>query len=54
MAAKELKPNQRVTGWVALSETRLRWPEGEGYEWLEAYRPVKRIGKSIRLYYIAR
>jgi 4-amino-4-deoxy-L-arabinose transferase-like glycosyltransferase len=53
VAAEELKPNQCVTGWVALSETVLRWPEGEGYEWLEAYRPVKRIGKSIRLYYIA-
>jgi hypothetical protein len=54
VAANELKPKQRVTGWVALSETKLRWPEGEGYEWLEAHRPVKRIGKSIRLYYIAR
>ena len=53
VVAKELKPNQRVTGWVALSETALRWREGEGYKWLEAY-PVRRIGKSIRLYYIAR
>jgi hypothetical protein len=52
--AQPLAPNERVTGWVALSETTLRWKDGAGYRWLEAYTPVRRVGKSIRLYYIAR
>src|SRR5439155_1607300 len=52
--AQALRPNERVTGWIALSETERRWKDGPGYAWLDAYRPVKRIGKSIRLYYIAR
>jgi 4-amino-4-deoxy-L-arabinose transferase-like glycosyltransferase len=43
----------RVTGWLAVSETQLvlKGRFGE-YQWLSAYRPVRRVGKSIRLYYI--
>ncbi|HYI08258.1 MAG TPA: glycosyltransferase family 39 protein [Thermoanaerobaculia bacterium] len=44
---------QKVTGWLAVSETALVLHERFGeYQWLSAYRPVRRIGKSIRLYYI--
>jgi hypothetical protein len=43
----------KVTGWLAVSDTAMifkqRWGE---YAWLRTYRPVRRIGKSIRLYYI--
>jgi hypothetical protein len=42
-------PNQKVTGWLAVSETQL---VVKGYEWLKTYRPVTRIGQSIRLYHI--
>ena len=58
MPAEELKRGVRVTGWVAVSEMELKFGgptnRGEGYEWLDAYKPVQRIGKSIRLYYIAK
>jgi 4-amino-4-deoxy-L-arabinose transferase-like glycosyltransferase len=46
-------PAGRITGWVAVSETTLalkaRWGE---YTWLRHYRPVRRVGASIRLYHI--
>ena len=40
-----------VHGWLAVSETQLalKRPHGD-YLWLDAYTPVRRIGKSIRLY----
>ena len=42
-----------MTGWVAASENWLRFGEASGdYDWLEPYRPVRQVGKSIRLYYI--
>jgi hypothetical protein len=45
-------PGRRPTlGWVAVSElARTRNPSD--YAWLDAYRPVERIGKTIDLYYI--
>ncbi|MEA2236499.1 MAG: hypothetical protein QOC81_1223 [Thermoanaerobaculia bacterium] len=56
MPAKPLARGVPVTGWVAVSEVALklggRNDRGEGYEWLKAYQPVRRIGKSIRVYYI--
>jgi prolyl oligopeptidase PreP (S9A serine peptidase family) len=40
-----------VSGWVAISElARTRNPAD--YAWLDAYRPLEHIGKSIDLYYI--
>lgn len=46
-------PAQKVTGWLAVSETTLALKGRYGdYHWLRTYRPVKRIGESIRLYYI--
>jgi hypothetical protein len=40
-------------GWIAVSEAPLRFlGEPEKLGWLAKYRPVRRIGKSLRLYYI--
>ena len=55
---KRLDPCQPATGWVAASETLIRMrltsgkPQCVPYAWLEAFRPVGRVGHSIRLYYI--
>jgi hypothetical protein len=49
--ATELPTFTPVTGWVAISEFHLkRFPTA--FAWLRQYRPVERVGKSIRLYYI--
>ncbi|MDQ3280851.1 MAG: glycosyltransferase family 39 protein [Acidobacteriota bacterium] len=47
-------PENRVpTGWFALSETPFALKSAKGeYAWLKDYKPVRRVGKSIRLYYI--
>jgi 4-amino-4-deoxy-L-arabinose transferase-like glycosyltransferase len=46
-------PNVKTTGWLAVSETQLAMKSRAGaYAWLGAYRPVARIGQSIRLYRI--
>jgi len=51
--AVPLDPYVKTSGWVAVSEMRIAMgrPKGE-YTWLSAYRPVRRIGSSIRLYWI--
>lgn len=53
-----LAPYRHTTGWIAISEKRLKMhavhgPPFDGFAWLENYQPVARIGASIRLYYIA-
>jgi hypothetical protein len=46
-----LPPNQPVSGWVAVSAlARTRNPTD--YAWLDAFRPLERVGKTIDLYYI--
>lgn len=51
--AVPLDPFEKTSGWVAISETVLALGKEFGaYTWLSTYRPVRRIGKSIRLYYI--
>jgi 4-amino-4-deoxy-L-arabinose transferase-like glycosyltransferase len=54
--AEELPQFTRVHGWVAISENQMvfGWPTNrrDAYAWLRAYEPVKRVGKSIRLYRI--
>lgn len=56
-------PEPRATGWFAISETPYRRGTGSfvggvwtqyphAYDWLRAYTPVARVGRSIRLYYI--
>lgn len=46
-----LPPRQPATGWVAVSQL-ARTRNLTDYAWLDAYRPVEHIGKSIDLYYI--
>jgi hypothetical protein len=53
--AEELPPFARVHGWVAISEDELVFGKKnrrDAFAWLRAYQPVRRIGKSIRLYWI--
>jgi len=46
-----LAARRPTTGWAAI--LRARAPrDSADYAWLDAYRPVERIGKSIDLYYI--
>jgi 4-amino-4-deoxy-L-arabinose transferase-like glycosyltransferase len=47
-----LPPRQPATGWVAITAL-TREHEPAGYAWLNAYRPVERIGTTIDLYFIA-
>ncbi len=54
-----LAPNERATGWIAVSVHNLRTGEGpwypaliDGYVWLKAYQPVASVDKTIRLYYV--
>jgi len=46
-----LPPHQPTTGWVAVSQL-ARTRNLSDYAWLNAYKPVERVGKSIDLYYI--
>jgi hypothetical protein len=46
-----LKARQQVSGWVAISDLARTRKAGD-YAWLDGYRPVERIGKTIDLYYI--
>jgi 4-amino-4-deoxy-L-arabinose transferase-like glycosyltransferase len=44
-----LKPNQPVTGWVAITMLTLQ-ENPAGYAWLRAYQPVQRVGGSFELF----
>jgi hypothetical protein len=46
-----LKPRQPVSGWVAISALARTRRAGD-YAWLDGYRPLERIGRTIDLYYI--
>jgi hypothetical protein len=48
--AEWLPPNTRVSGWVAAGENWTAFTDE--YDWLKAYRPTQRVGRSIRLYHI--
>ncbi|HEY3054364.1 MAG TPA: glycosyl transferase, partial [Thermoanaerobaculia bacterium] len=53
IVSEGLVPYRKSTGWVAVSETALALDGRHGeYRWLDVYRPVRRVGKTIRLYYI--
>jgi hypothetical protein len=49
---RQLLPHQPTVGWIAISELALKTYGNGGYAWLEAYEPVTRVGRSIRLYYL--
>jgi 4-amino-4-deoxy-L-arabinose transferase-like glycosyltransferase len=54
MAPTIMEPTPRgevLYGWVAISEMQVTLYH-ERWLWLDRYQPVRRIGKSIRLYYI--
>jgi Dolichyl-phosphate-mannose-protein mannosyltransferase len=46
-----LPARERVTGWVAVSQL-ARTRNRSDYAWLDAYRPIERVGKTIDLYYV--
>jgi hypothetical protein len=46
-----LAPQERVTGWIAVSQL-ARTRNLSDYAWLDAYRPVERVGKTIDLYFV--
>jgi hypothetical protein len=51
-----LDPHQPTTGWIAISLLRLKaggvgFPN-DGFSWLDSYKPVDLVGRSIRLYYV--
>jgi dolichyl-phosphate-mannose-protein mannosyltransferase len=48
---QSLPPHHPVSGWVAVSQL-ARTRDPADYDWLEAYAPLERVGKSIDLYYI--
>ena len=53
MQVLPLDPYTKTSGWCAVSEMTLAMGKAKGeYAWLSAYRPVRRVGQSIRLYAI--
>jgi hypothetical protein len=51
-----IAPHQHTVGWIAISLLRLKigglgFPD-DSFTWLEAYKPVFLVGRSIRLYYV--
>ena len=46
-----LKPGVPVKGWIAITAL-AREHYMHGYAWLDAYKPIERIGKTVDLYYI--
>ena len=53
---KPLEPNERTTGWIAISIGCLKMgtltSPFDQYVWLEEFTPIKRIGTSMLLYHI--
>jgi hypothetical protein len=53
-AFRELNPHQPTTGWIAISLLRLKAGgfglPSDSFSWLEAYKPVCPVGRSILLY----
>ena len=46
-----LQPGQQASGWIAVSALAREKARG-GFDWLDAYPPRERVGKTIDLYYV--
>jgi hypothetical protein len=46
-----LPPNTPVTGWVVMSDARLKL-DAPAYDWIKPYKPVAMAGRSFFIYYI--
>jgi Dolichyl-phosphate-mannose-protein mannosyltransferase len=46
-----MPPWKPATGWVAISAL-AKVHDPKGYAWLDAYKPVEAVGKTIELYYV--
>lgn len=46
-----LKPGERATGWVVMSEYNIR-EAPQDFGWVEAYQPVAMAGQTLRIYWI--
>jgi hypothetical protein len=49
--AHDVLPDHPVSGWIAIGETPASFFP-DRVEWLTRYEPVRRVGKSMRLYYV--
>ena len=49
-AWQPLLPNQKPSGWIAISEFNIKTEPGD-FGWLEKYKPQRIVGKTIRLYH---
>ena len=47
-----MPPWKPATGWVAISAL-AKVHDPKGYAWLDAYKPIESVGKTIELYYVA-
>jgi hypothetical protein len=47
-----MPPWKPATGWVAISAL-AKVHDPKGYGWLDAYKPIESVGKTIELYYVA-
>ena len=47
---RPLLPNQKPSGWIAMSEFEVKTRPGD-FGWLEKYKPERIVGKTIRLYH---
>jgi 4-amino-4-deoxy-L-arabinose transferase-like glycosyltransferase len=50
--ARPLPLGQCLPGWIALSEQHPALDHSVSYSWLQQHRPVKKLGSSIRLYFV--
>jgi 4-amino-4-deoxy-L-arabinose transferase-like glycosyltransferase len=46
-----MPPWKPATGWVAISAL-AKVHDPKGYAWLDAYKPIETVGKTIELYYV--
>lgn len=45
-------PDGKVTGWFVISRAETLWSPPERFAWLQGYRPMAEVGKTLLLYHI--